>query len=223
MNPGVIDGISRELQGVSTRRSIVRLLGSAAALGAVALVGLEVEAKGKPHATRQADAKAKGKGKGTAALEGKKRKKPKHPRPKPQPQPQPQPVPVCQVGTQVTQLSVPYTGVPVLTPVLAAGQVYTVQVSGFAATNATHSVDAEYDFLNATPATIADANATVDVGLSIDDATTDLAKSPKWGPYNPAHVYSQKIIGQGRPASLLMQDSAYGDNSGAVTVTITCG
>ena len=83
-------------------------------------------------------------------------------------------------------------------------------------------MDAEYDFLNATPNTIADTNATVDVGLSIDVATTEMTTTPRWGGYNPAHVDSQQIIGQGRAVSLLMQDSAYGDNSGAVSVTITC-
>ena len=133
------------------------------------------------------------------------------------------PTGVCTPGAEIARLTVPYTGVAVLTPVLAAGQVYRVQVSGAAPTNATHSVDAEYDFLTATPATFVDNNATVDVGLSIDDATTDLSKSPKWGPYNPAHIYEQQIVGQGRPASLLMQDSVYGDNSGSVTVVISCG
>jgi hypothetical protein len=67
-------------------------------------------------------------------------------------------------------------------------------------------VDAEHAFLNATPATIADSNATVDVGLTVDEATIDLSKTPKWGPYNPAHTYEQPIVDQERPASLLMQD-----------------
>ncbi len=131
----------------------------------------------------------------------------------------------CVTGAQIAQLSVPYTGVPVLTPVLAQGQVYTVQVSGAAATNAVHSVDAEYDFITATPNDLTKVLdiPNVDVGLSIDDATTDTSKTPKWGPYNPAHIYSQQIVGKGQPASLLLQDSVYGDNSGAVTVTITCG
>ena len=133
----------------------------------------------------------------------------------------------CKRGTQVAQLAVPYNGVPVLTPVLKQGQTYTVQVSGAAATNATHSVDAEYDFITAdpnNPATVTDIAVGWDVGLSIDDATpADMTKPTRWGPYNPTHVYTQQIIGQGRAASLLMLDSIYTDNSGAVSVTITCG
>ena len=131
----------------------------------------------------------------------------------------------CVTGAQIAQLSVPYTGVPVLTPLLAQGQVYTVQVSGAAPTNAVHSVDAEYDFITATPNDLTKVTdvPNVDVGLSIDDATTDTSKTPKWGPYNPAHIYSQQIVGKGQPASLLLQDSVYTDNSGSVTVTITCG
>lgn len=193
MIPTTVDGISRELGRPTTRRAAFRWLGSAVALGAVAAVG---------H----------------TETEAKRKKKKKKTKTKVMPQ-----TGVCTPGAEIARLTVPYTGVAVLTPTLAAGQVYRVQVSGAAATNATHSVDAEYDFLNATPATIADTNATVDVGLSIDDATTDASKSPKWGPYNPAHTYEQQIVGQGRPASLLMQDSVYGDNSGSVTVTITCG
>jgi hypothetical protein len=194
MQTTTLEGISRELGATTTRRGAFRFLGSAAALGVVAAIGHD-DAQGK----RKKKAKKKAKTKVTP------------------------PTGVCTPGAEIARITVPYTGVAVLTPVLTAGQVYRVQVSGAAPTNATHSVDAEYDFLTATPATFADNNATVDVGLSIDDATTDLSKSPKWGPYNPAHIYEQQIVGQGRPASLLMQDSVYGDNSGAVTVVISCG
>jgi hypothetical protein len=199
MKAMAFDGISRDLGQSSTRRSFFRLLGGAAAVGVVATAGLG----------EQADARRR----------RRKKKKVKS-------QPQEQGAGVCQKGAQIAQLSVPYNGVPVLSPVLADGQVYTVQVSGAAATNGVHSVDAEYDFITATPndlTKITDIAVGVDVGLSIDDGTTDGIKTPKWGPYNPNHTYSQQIVGKGRPISLLMQDSIYTDNSGSVTVTNTCG
>jgi hypothetical protein len=194
------DGIARNMSQHASRCRNPRRLASTAALGAVSVAGLaETDAKRK----KKGKGKDKGKGKGTGQNQTQ--------------------TAVCRPGTPVAQLSVPYTGVAVLTPVLAKDQVYTVQVSGSAPTNATHSVDAEYDFLNATPNTTVDEAGTVDAGLAIDDATVDTSKSPKWGPYNPAHIYAQQIFGQGRPASLLMQDSVYTDNSGAVSVSITCG
>jgi hypothetical protein len=203
--------VARDLGEHTSRRGFLRMLGSAAAVGAVGATGL----------IKASEAKRKKKGKNKCqrctleehCIKGKCVLKDRFD----------QQTTTCHPGAPVAQLSVPYTGVAVLTPVLAQGQVYTVQVSGSAPTNATHSVDAEYDFLNAAPNTTVDVAGTVDVGLSIDDATVDTSKSPKWGAYNPAHVYSQQIIGQGRPASLLMQDSVYSDNAGAVSVTITCG
>jgi hypothetical protein len=198
MDRAQIDALTRSLIFGISRRKVFATTAGGFMAGMPYALGDDVEAK-----------KKKGKQK-------KKRKKQKNEQAQKQ---------ACTPGSTVAQLSVPYTGAPVLTPVLAQGQVYTVQVSGAAPTNAVHSVDAEYDFITATPNDLTKVTdvAVVDIGLSIDDPTTDATKTPKWGPYNPAHVYSQQIIGQGRPATLLMQDSVYTDNSGAVSVTITCG
>jgi hypothetical protein len=201
MKMRAFDELAQEFGSVSNRRGFLRLLGGSAAVAVVASTGLgEAEAKRKK--------KGKGKGKGKGQGQGQNQNS------------------VCRAGEQIAQLAVPYSGVVIQTPVLAQGQRYTVTVSGAAATNGVHSVDAEYDFITATPADVTkttDVAVGVDVGLAIDDATIDATKTPKWGPYNPAHVYSQQITGQGRSASLQMQDSIYTDNSGAVTVTITCG
>jgi hypothetical protein len=198
MKMRAFDELAQELGHVSNRRGFLRLLGGSAAVAVVTASGWgETEAKRKKKGK-------KGKGKGQGQNQNA----------------------VCRAGEQIAQLAVPYSGVVIQTPVLAQGQRYTVTVSGAAATNGVHSVDAEYDFITATPADVTkttDVAVGVDVGLAIDDATIDATKTPKWGPYNPAHIYSQQITGQGRAASLQMQDSIYTDNSGAVTVTITCG
>ena len=204
MKATVLDEFSRDLGDRSTRRGFVRLLGSVAAVGAVAVVG--------SHAAE--------------AKKGKRRNK----RHKRQPRETSGQTPggqneVCRPGAPVAQLSVPYDGTSVQTPVLAQGQAYLFQVTGAAATNGEASVDAEYGFLTADPnniAAVVDVPVGIDVGLSIDDDTTDGSILPNWGPYNASHIYERRVIGQGRPVSLKLHDGVYVDNSGAVNVTITC-
>src|SRR3954463_8406150 len=82
MKAQVFDRITRDLGAMATRRSVFRLLGSAVALGAVAVVGLEVDAKGKTkHGKGNHQADAKGKHTATLAAKRKKHKKPHHPTP----------------------------------------------------------------------------------------------------------------------------------------------
>ena len=132
---------------------------------------------------------------------------------------------VCRPGMPVAQLAGPYTGVAVQTPVLTQGQAYQFRVTGAAATNGEASVDAEYGFLTADPTNIAavvDVPVGIDVGLSIDDDTTDGDILPNWGPYTASHIYERQVLGQGRAVSIKLHDGVYTDNSGAVNVTITC-
>ena len=121
----VIDGIARDLGAVTTRRSMVRLLGGAAAMSAVAVI-----ARGEA-----AEAKRKGRKNG-------KRKKQKTQ----------QNQQTCTPGSQVGAVSVPGTGASVSTPVLAQGQRYRLRASGFWSSNATHGQDAFADFEFANPA-----------------------------------------------------------------------
>lgn len=191
MKATALEGISRELGSVSTRRGFMKLLGGMTAVAAVSAVGIA-----EPAIARR---KKKSK-KGQSA--------------------------VCRPGKQIARLSVPGNGQTVLTPLLLKGQVYEFEASGSYATNAVHQHDAEYDFI---PATAGDASKAVDAfggvdtGLSIDDATVDATKSPRWGAYNPNHVYTIQVVGRGRPATLQNHDSVFTDNSGALTVTIRCG
>jgi hypothetical protein len=129
---------------------------------------------------------------------------------------------VCTPGTVVAQLQVGGNGAIVQTPVLTLGQVYRFQASGAAALGGAFSFDAEFIFANADPGTGVDVDSGVDAGLSIDDPTADGDKAPKWGAYNPNHVYETQFVGKGAPAQLRLHDGDYTDNSGSVLATITC-
>ena len=120
------------------------------------------------------------------------------------------------------QLNVGGNGAIVATPVLTQGQAYLFQASGSAALSSVFGFDAEYIFANATPSTGTDVDSGIDAGLSIDDPTVDNDKTPKWGAYNPNHVYETRVIGKGAPAQLRLHDGDYSDNSGSILVTITC-
>jgi hypothetical protein len=197
-----LDGFSRELGAGSTRRGFVRLLGSVAAAGAVSALGAGV-------LSESAAAKRRGKKRG-------KRKK------NTTPQPAPTQNQVCRPGTTVAQLNVGGNGAIVETPVLMQGQKYRFQASGAAALSSQFSFDADYIFANANTTTGTDVDSGIDAGLSIDDPTADNDKGPKWGAYNPNHIYETEFVGKGKPAQLRLHDGDYTDNSGSVLVTITC-
>ena len=193
MKAPVFDEIARDLGEVSTRRNVLRLLGGAAAMSAVAVVsrGESVEAKGKRN----------------------KRNKRKN-RKKNGNQQTPQ---TCQVGTQVGAVSVPATGTTVNTPVLTQGQRYRLRASGFWNSNATHGQDAFADFEVATPTTFVTTFQGVRLGLAVDGGSADV-----WGSYTTSHVYEQVVVGQGRALALGMTDLVFTDNSGSVLVEVLC-
>ena len=139
------DGIARDLGAVSTRRSFIRLLGGAAALGAVVTVA---------HA-EPADARRK---------RGKRNKKKRTPQ---------TPPPTCQAGKQVGAVSVPASGDTVKTPILEKGQRYRLRASGFWNTNATDGNDAVAAFAFATPNAPVTVAGGVRVGLAVDDGSPD--------------------------------------------------
>lgn len=143
MKESTITGIAQELGAVSTRRSMLRLLGGAAAMGAVAVVG----------AGERADARRK-RGKKTGRGKGQQQE-------------------VCRRGTQFGAVSVPATGASVKTPVLVTGQRYLLRASGFWSSNATHGSDAFADFEFANPAAIVTTFEGVRLGLSVDGGNID--------------------------------------------------
>jgi hypothetical protein len=207
MQAPVFDGMSRDLGEASTRRGFVRLLGSVAAVGALAVVGSQAAdaKKGKRRnkkRKRQPIANPGGQNPGGQNPGGQNE--------------------VCRPGTVVAQLNVGGNGAIVSTPVLTQGQAYTFQASGAAALSSLFSFDAEYIFANTNTGTGTDVDSGIDAGLSIDDPTVDNDKAPKWGAYNPNHIYETRFIGKGAPAQLRLHDGDYTDNSGAVLVTITC-
>jgi hypothetical protein len=193
MQSMILDDLSRQLGDDATRRGFVRRLGSIAALGALGAVGASTLSESATAKRRR-----KKKGKNQAQQQ------------------------VCPPGTLVAQLNVGGNGAIVQTPVLTQGQAYTFQASGAAALSSVFSFDADFIFANADPSTGVDVDSGIDAGLSIDDPTVDANKSPKWGAYNPNHVYETQFVGKGAPAQLRMHDGNFTDNSGSVLVTITC-
>jgi hypothetical protein len=199
-----IDAIVRNLSQTSSRRHVFRWLGGAATLGALAVVELD-----ETHAKRKKKGKkGKGKGKGQGQTQ----------------------TAVCRPGEQIAHLEIPGGGNVVYSPVLAQGQPYTVTVSGIVRQGNIVAYDADYQFPAAFPYDlrfgkdiVGDSPATeIDMGLAIDDATIDGNKTPKWGPYNVEHVYTQRIVGQGRPAAFQLHYAAYPNSSGTLSVDIVC-
>lgn len=179
----------------ATRRGVLRLLASVTTVATIGAIGaLRI---GEP----------------TAARRRKRGKHKKHRGGQPN---------VCPAGQVVAQLQVSGNGAIVQTPALTAGQKYRVQASGSATLSNVFGLDAEYIFATADPSQGTDVDSGIDAGLSIDDPTADDNKSPKWGPYNPNHVYETTYLGTGKPAQLRMHDGNYTDNSGALLVTFSC-
>jgi hypothetical protein len=145
MKAPVFDTISRDMGAVSTRRQFLRLVGGAAAMGAVVAV-----AQAEPTDARR---------------KRNKRKKNKTPQPAQT---------TCQSGTQLGAVSVPATGAKVSTPILAAGQRYRLRASGFWNTNANDGNDAVAAFPFANPNAPVTVAGGVRVGLSVDDGSPDL-------------------------------------------------
>ena len=145
MKAPVFDTIARDLGTVSTRRSFVRLLGGAAAMGAVVAV-----AQADP-----ADAKRRRK-------RNKKKARPRRPRRRSARR---------HAGWRGECAGHRGEGQH---PVLVAGQRYRLRASGFWNTNATDGNDAVAAFAFATPNAPVTVAGGVRVGLAVDDGSPDL-------------------------------------------------
>jgi len=208
MKTVTFDGITRDLDQLSTRRGVFRLLGSAAAVGAVTVVGLG----------ESATAKQKGKGKGKKTCKNRCNSEQRCIKGKCVPIDRGgQQQAVCQPGASAGSVLVPATGVAVASPVLTAGQRYRLRATGFWATNAAHGNDAFAAFAFATPNTPVTVFQGVRLGLAVDGGSPD-----RWGSYNAGHVYEQEVVGQGIALSLRYTDPIPADNSGSLTVEIIC-
>lgn len=123
----------------------------------------------------------------------------------------------CQPGTPVGSVRVPATGASVSTPVLAVGQRYRVQATGYWNTNAFYGADAFASFKFATPTETATSYQDVRTGLSVNGGSPD-----EWGNYHLTHNYEREIVGQGVPLTLRYTDPVTSDNSGSLTVNVIC-
>jgi hypothetical protein len=194
MNGPVFDAITRDMEEVSTRRGFVRLLGGAAAIGAMVAVGHAAPAVAKRNKKNR---KRKKKGNATGNTQT--------------------PQTTCQPGAQIGAVSVPATGATVSTPVLTQGQRYRLRASGFWSSNATNGQDAFADFPFANPNAPVTTFQGVRLGLSVDGGSADV-----WGSYNTNHVYEREVVGQGAALTLRCSDLIHTDNSGAVLVEVLC-
>jgi hypothetical protein len=110
--------------------------------------------------------------------------------------------------------------------ILEDGVSYSVNISGFVLVQNSEkrASDAEYfetwDAVNKRKTgQWADVSSTsgLDVGVRLSQVTG----AGKWGPRNPAGVYSQSVVGTGSPLQARFIDSPYTDNSGSFSVTIS--
>jgi hypothetical protein len=67
-----------------------------------------------------------------------------------------------------------------------------------------------------------DSTAT-DFGIAINDASNGHAKSPAWGEFSQAHVYTANFVGTGAPISLNYHDCISDDNEGTLRLEIFIG
>jgi hypothetical protein len=139
--------------------------------------------------------------------EAKKRKKRKKQKPEP----------ICTPGTSVGSVKVPASGTLVSTPVLAQGQRYRLQASGYWNTNASYGADAFASFKFSNANEIETMYQNVRIGLSVNGGSPQ-----EWGRYNVTHNYEREIVGQGAPLTLHYTDPVTSDNSGTLTVNIVC-
>lgn len=123
----------------------------------------------------------------------------------------------CEPGTSIGSVRVPATGAEVRSPVLAQGQRYRVQATGYWYTNASHGNDAFASFQLTNPGVPITTYQGVRLGLSVDDGSPD-----EWGNYNVTHNYEREVVGQGKTLKLQYTDPKTNDNSGSLIVDIVC-
>lgn len=121
----------------------------------------------------------------------------------------------------VETLTVPANGVQVTsTLALDAGVTYRLRASGtwVIQNNIGNGTRADAEWWNFED--LQDGVIGVDVGLAINDTSNDAIRTPKWGPYNPSHVYEVDWVGDGQPIVAMMHDGNYANNTGSLTLDI---
>jgi hypothetical protein len=119
-------------------------------------------------------------------------------------------------------LTVPGNGMAVTSSViLAAGITYRLLASGTYDIGGGTAADAEYwNFANpGGPLDLSDDNFT-DAGLAVDDVTGTNIKQPRWGPYQPSHIYQVDFNGAGSTVVANIHDDFPSNNHGALTLEI---
>lgn len=123
----------------------------------------------------------------------------------------------------VETLTVPVDGSTVTsTTVLGSAGTYRLRASGTFTISTTSNIlaDAEYFDFSAPPGSVTDSGTTVDHGLAIDDSSVDLNRSPKWGSYDPSHVYVVDHPGKDLPVVAQFHDEVVSNNEGSLTLEI---
>jgi hypothetical protein len=84
--------------------------------------------------------------------------------------------------------------------------------------------DAEYADFSNIPSSLQNncgySPSGVDLGIGINDQVNDNNKLPFWGDYDPSHVYTVDLVGQGMPITVNYHDCDYHDNSGSLRVDV---
>jgi hypothetical protein len=130
---------------------------------------------------------------------------------------------------------VPVTGSSVVSQTtLLQGVLYKLKAVGTAQTQVNalpgfgvyEQSDAEYafDFSSSFPFFPNDVDhcpiPSVDIGLAVNDTNNNAAKTPYWGNYNTAHIYTTNITGTGAPISVNYHNCTYLGSQGLLTVQI---
>jgi hypothetical protein len=106
--------------------------------------------------------------------------------------------------------------------VLQAGQTYLLRVTGTFTISTTEGWlgDAEYFDFADVPTSLQDTVIGVDNGVGINDLVVDSIRSPRWGPYNPSHIYERSFVGLGATIQANFHDGNYTNNVGSLTLEI---
>jgi len=101
--------------------------------------------------------------------------------------------------------------------VLEAGVTYRLRASGTWDLGGGEIGDADwYQF--AMPQDIGDAS--IDIGIGIDDDVVDDDTQPDWGPYRDDHIYEIDFVGRGAPITARVHDCCYDNNIGELGLEI---
>jgi len=140
---------------------------------------------------------------------------------------------VCVPGSLIESVTVPCARTPVVSSTtLLAGVPYYLRASGTCTIGFVRpyapDADAEYAFTPSDPTNLGGVtdrcpgSSGIELGIGIDDPVIDGTKTPKWGPYDPTHVYTIAFTGKGAPITLNYHDCVHRDNVGSMTVDVFC-